>query len=111
MIEQNNSGQNGSATLGDTPEGLQIEVHIKRSSVTGSQTSHIHEGRCDNVGAITAGLRPISMKEQDPNFDGDDIVFKTTLNTTLQKVRDHNHVINVHDARENSLYVSCGEID
>jgi hypothetical protein len=111
MNEQNNSGQSGSATLTDTPAGLDIVVSIKRSSVPGSQNAHVHEGRCDNVLAITAGLRPISTTADVPTFDGDQIVFKTTLQTTLAKIRDGNHVINVHDARDNSLYVSCGEIN
>ena len=119
MVQQNNSGQDGSATLSQTGGGLEIEVRIKRSNIYGSQTSHVHFGRCDNVGPITAGLRAIgdagqlelSNKANDPTFENDDLVFKTKLQETLTSLRDGNHVINVHDARENSLYVSCGEID
>jgi len=116
MVQQNNSGQDGLATLAETGGGLEIEVRIKRSNIAGSQTSHVHLGRCDNVGAITAGLKmmgplEISNKADDPTFENDDIVFKTKLQETLASLRDGNHVINVHDARENSLYVSCGEID
>lgn len=116
MVQQNNSGQDGTATLTERKDGLDVVVTIKRSAVTGSQTSHVHQGRCDNVGPISAGIRQmmqleISNKDGGASFDGGFITFGTTLDTTLEKIRDGNHVINVHDARDNSLYVSCGEID
>ncbi len=116
MVQQNNSGQDGLATLSERGGAVEVEVRIKRSNVGGSQTSHVHSGRCDNVGPITAGLRAmkpleISNKNDDPAFDNDVIVFTTTLEESLSTLRDGNHVINVHDARDNSLYVSCGEID
>ena len=112
MVQQNNSGQDGTATLTDTADGLEITVTVARSAVTGSQTSHVHDGRCDNVGAITAGLPPISDKSEQPNLDGGTIFFRNILTgKKLSDLRDGNHVINVHDARDNSLYVSCGEIN
>ena len=112
MVQQNNSGQDGVATLTEKPEGLEILVTLDRSTVEGSQTSHVHDGRCDNVGAITAGLPPISDKSEAPQTDGGFIFFRNTLmGKKLSDLRDGNHVINVHDPRENSLYVSCGEID
>jgi hypothetical protein len=112
MLQQNNSGQDGKATLTETAGGVRVRVVVKRSSVEGSQTSHVHDGRCDNVGAITAGLRPISEKDGDVRLEGDQIVFQNDLTgRKLSDLRDGNHVINVHDARDNSLYVSCGEID
>lgn len=112
MVQQNNSGQEGVATLTDSPGGLEILVSITQSSFAGSQTSHVHDGRCDNVGAITAGITRISDKSEAPESDGGIIFFRAQLmGTTLSKLRDGNHVINVHDARDNSLYVSCGEID
>ena len=112
MVQQNNSGQDGTATLTESGDGVRIRVVVKRSTVEGSQTSHVHDGRCDNVGAITAGLQPISDKAEAPELDGDQIVFENTLTARkLSDLRDGNHVINIHDARDNSLYVSCGEID
>ncbi len=112
MLQQNNSGQDGTATLTETADGVRVRVVVKRSSVEGSQTSHVHDGRCDNVGGITAGLAPISDKTEAPELDGDQIVFENVLTARkLSDLRDGNHVINVHDARDNSLYVSCGEID
>lgn len=119
MIQQNSSGQDGTATLTQKGSGLEIEVSIRRSNIGGSQTSHVHFGRCDNVGPITAGLRAVgdagqlelSSKADDAGFEGDTLTFKTTIQESLASLRDGNHVINVHDARDNSLYVSCGEID
>lgn len=117
MVQQNNSGQDGFATLTEKGDKVEVRVTIARSSVEGSQTSHVHEGRCDNVGRITAGVGQmtgqleISNKNGEASFDAGTITFGTTLNVKLSEIRDGNHVINVHDARENSLYVSCGEID
>lgn len=117
MVQQNNSGQDGIATLTEVGDTLEIRVTLARSSVEGSQTSHVHEGRCDNVGRITAGIGQmsgqleISNKDGAAAFDAGTITFGTTLSVKLSELRDGNHVINVHDARENSLYVSCGEID
>lgn len=112
MLQQNNSGQDGTATLTETADGVRVRVVVKRSTVEGSQTSHVHDGRCDNVGGITAGLPPISDKAEAPELDGGQIVFDNVLTARkLSDLRDGNHVINVHDARDNSLYVSCGEID
>ena len=116
MVQQNNSGQDGFAVLTEAGELVEIEVKIKRSNVDGNQTSHVHEGRCDNVGKIAAGIRmanplEISNKANTAELDGELLVFKTQLQTPLSALRDGKHVINVHDARDSSLYTSCGEID
>src|SRR4051812_32391043 len=83
MTEQNNSGQSGTATLTETAKGLEVLVSIKRSTVEGSQNSHIHLGRCDNVGAIVAAVSPLnptmlqlSSKDGGAEFEGDKILFK-----------------------------------
>jgi hypothetical protein len=115
MVQQNNSGQDGFATLTEKGEKVEILVSIKRSNIGGSQTSHVHEGRCDNVGPITAGvgmmMLEISNKDGSADFEKDQVKFTASLPATLDSLRDGNHVINVHDARDNSLYVACGEID
>jgi hypothetical protein len=115
MVQQNNSGQDGFATLTEKDDKVEVLVSIKRSNIGGSQTSHVHEGRCDNVGPITAGVGmmqlEISSKDGSADFENDQVKFTTTLPARLEKLRDGNHVINVHDARDPSLYVSCGEID
>ena len=112
MVQQNNSGQDGTATLTDTSDGLELLVAIARSTFEGSQTSHIHYGRCDNVGGIVGGITPISDKSETPDLDGGVIFFKAIkADKKLADFRGGNFVINVHDARDNSLYVSCGEID
>ena len=44
MKELNGSGENGSATLRDTPKGLVVTIHIKNAK--GPQPAHIHKGTC-----------------------------------------------------------------
>jgi hypothetical protein len=120
MVQQNNSGQDGYATLTEKGSETEVFVSIKRSNVGGSQTSHVHHGRCDNVGGIAAGVgsvKPdskflfISDREAAEMSDGGFIFFQAKLQVPLAQLRDGDHVLNVHDSRDLSLYVSCGEID
>lgn len=98
---QNNSGQNGTATL--LPAGSKTKVVIKIPNMPAgvSQPAHIHLGTCDNLDkAPKWNLQPVK--------DGQSI---TELAVPLQTILKDKTAINVHkSAAEAHVYVSCGNI-
>lgn len=115
MTQQNNSGQNGYATLSDGNLGIEIKVFVARSAFEGTQAAHVHTGRCDNVGPVQYAIVSGPQQEGLPNHfshDGGTTVFSQIIvGHKLSELLDQNHLINLHDARDNSLYTSCGEIN
>lgn len=112
MVAQNQSGQDGTATLTQHADGLEVRVEIKKSSIEGLQNAHIHQGRCDDVRGILYGISDRKTNDGGAGASDTSLFLQQRItNTTLAALRDGNHVINVHDARDNSLYVSCGEIN
>lgn len=98
---QNNSGQNGTATL--TPEGnkTKVVILIPNAPTDVAQPAHIHLGRCDkldkapkwNLEAVKGG-RSVTM-------------VPVSLDTILKEKT----AINIHkSAAEAQVYVSCGNI-
>lgn len=101
LVAQNNSGQNGVATL--LPEGNKTKVVIEIPNMPAgvAQPVHIHLGSCDkldkapkwNLEAVKGG-RSVT-------------VVPVSLDTILQD----RTAINVHkSAAEAQIYVSCGNI-
>src|SRR4030065_2832694 len=96
---QNNSGQNGTATL--LPEGdtTKVVIDIPNMPAGVAQPAHIHLGRCDNLDKApkwnleaVKGGRSVT-------------VVPVSLDTILQDTT----AINVHkSAAEAQIYVSCG---
>lgn len=98
---QNNSGQNGVATL--LPEGDKTKVVIEIPNMPSgvAQPAHIHLGSCDNLDkapkwnleAVTGG-RSV-----------------TVVPVSLDTILKDRTAINVHkSAAEPQIYVSCGNI-
>ncbi len=109
MIGQNNSGQDGTATLTERDGALEVSVTLRQSNFPGPQNSHIHTGRCDEVGPVAYGVSSKDEPKGTTTDGGTIAFFQRIANLKLSQLQG-THVINVHDARDNSLYVSCGEI-
>lgn len=108
MNPDNNSGQSGFAVLTETgPKKLRVVVETSAPDFSMEQKAHIHRGTCGEIGEIRAGLLNLKPLEGKPgrygsttNIDGLD----------LDELSVGDWAINVHDARDNALYTSCGEI-
>ncbi len=107
MDEENNSGQKGFAVLTALAgTSTRVEVDIGASNDARPQPAHIHLGRCGEIGAIKAGLSALSP---DPKR-ADHFISSTEVSLGLDDLMKDSYVINVHDVRDLSLYVSCGKI-
>ncbi len=100
MKALNGSGENGEATLRDTPKGLVVTIHIKNAK--GPQPAHIHKGTC-------AKLDP---KPEEPLHNVVNGMSITTVpGVTVAKLLASKHAINVHKSLTDlPTYVSCGDV-
>ena len=124
MNAQNNSGQSGTATLTELGGTTRVVILIHRSEFAEPQPAHLHTGRCGELGpkqvtstrGKTVGLQsvgpadPSTMKGV-PNTDGGFSGSSADVDLTLKEITNGDWVINVHDALDFSLYVSCGNIN
>lgn len=98
---QNNSGQNGTATL--LPEGdtTKVVIEIPNMPAGVAQPAHIHLGRCDNL-------------DKAPKWRLEDVKggrSVTVVPAPLDVILKDRTAINVHkSAAEAQIYVSCGNI-
>ena len=100
MKELNGSGENGTATLKDTPKGLVVTIHIKNAK--GPQPAHIHKGTC-------AKLDPKPEEALHNVVNGMSVT--TVAGVTIAKLLATPHAINVHKSLTDiPTYVSCGDI-
>jgi hypothetical protein len=101
LVEQNNSGQNGTATL--TPEGdkTKVVIEIPNTPASVAQPAHIHLGSCDKLDkAPKWNLEPVKSGRS-----------VTVLPVSLDTILKDKTAINVHkSAAEVQVYVSCGNI-
>jgi hypothetical protein len=100
MKALNGSGEDGMATLRDTPKGLVVTIHIKNAK--GPQPAHIHKGTC-------AKLDPKPEEALHNVINGMSIT--TVPGVTIAKLKATPHAINVHKSLTDiPTYVSCGDI-
>ncbi len=101
MAELNDSGQSGWATL--TAAGEQTEVVLNISSSTlETELVHIHSGRCgDPLGGVVHPLTSFS--------DGAGVSV-TTVDATLNSLRNGDFAINFHKKGEPAVHATCGNI-
>jgi hypothetical protein len=100
MNAQNGSNENGTATLTQQADGVQVVIALENA--TGSQPSHIHAGTC-------AKLNPAPKYPLSDTVDGKG----TTLvkGVTIPSLLQGGFAINVHkSASDLATYVSCGNI-
>jgi len=98
---QNNSGQNGTATL--TPQGnkTKVTIEIPNAPSDVAQPAHIHLGSCDKLDkAPKWNLEPVKGGRS-----------TTMVPVSLDTILKDKTAINIHkSAAEAQVYVSCGNI-
>lgn len=102
LNSQNNSGQAGTATIVNTPDGKAL-VKVTLFGVTAgvSQPSHIHKGTCDNLGDVKYPLNNVL------NGNGE-----TAIDVPVGAlVREMPLAVNVHKSiNQANVYTSCGNL-
>lgn len=101
MNAENNSGENGTATLTQLDSGVKIEVSLKNAPAT-AQPTHIHPGTCSK-------LNPAPEYPLTSTTAGKSV---TVLNgKKLSDLTGGKFSINVHKSADDlKTYVSCGNI-
>lgn len=98
---QNNSGQNGSATLMPEGDTTRVVIEILNMPAGVAQPAHIHLGRCDKLDKAP------KWRLEDVK-DGRSV---TVVPVPLDVILKDRTAINVHkSADEAQIYVSCGNI-
>ena len=101
MKALNNSGENGTATLTDTTDGVKVEVSLKNAPAT-AQPTHIHIGTCGHIKAA-----PEYALVNTVNGTSTSVVKGVSLDDLLKG----HYAINVHKSADDlGTYVSCGDI-
>lgn len=102
LVEQNNSGENGTATLTEEGGKITVSVSLVGAPARNTQPAHIHSGACPNPGAVLYPLTNITNGNS-----------TSTLNTTMVQLQQQLPLaVNVHtSAAETGIYVACGNIN
>jgi hypothetical protein len=112
----NNSGQSGFAQLTDTGGGLEVKVQLLAGNVKLPHLAHFHTGRCGEIGKLelflpdtqkSLALRP--LESQGEALQATTVLSQVKLRDLTEDPQRH-WVINVHDPRDFSLYVACGDL-
>jgi hypothetical protein len=110
MNSDNNSGQVGFAVITDRgARGFSVLVDTIAPEFGEPQLAHIHGGSCGELDPIKAHLNPLGAT----GCDAGRFCSTTDVKPEAMKFSElstGSWVINVHDARDVRLYVSCGEI-
>lgn len=114
MNADNNSGQKGFAEITELgAKGVSVTIETNAPDFRADdpameqQKAHIHKGNCGEVGEKVGFLQPLHALADKPNR------FGTTTDVekpTFAMLGKGEWIINVHDARDDQIYVSCGEI-
>ena len=99
--QQNNSNQNGSATVKDVSGGVLVKVSVQNEPKGASEPSHIHPGTC-------AKINPAPWKVLNNVVNGTAVT--TVKGITVADLKKSQYAINVHDASNYTRYVSCGDL-
>ncbi|HEY5426256.1 MAG TPA: hypothetical protein VIJ77_06890 [Candidatus Tumulicola sp.] len=101
LASQNNSGESGTATLTQQPDGVQVVISLANAP-TSAQPAHVHMGTCDKLNpapeypltSITAGSSTTLIK-----------------GVTIDQLLAKPVAINVHKSTSDlGTYVACGNI-
>ena len=102
LVAQNDSGQDGEATLSEVDsETTRVVLEVENPPVD-PQPAHIHRGSCENLDPQPAyGLENV--------VDGKST---TEVNVAIEDLVDKGFAVNVHkSADEAQVYVACGDIE
>ncbi len=107
MNPDNNSGQSGFANLTEVSgTRTRIQVSIGASDVPALENAHVHFGHCGNIGAIWVPINQLGPDPADTTLFSSD----TTVDAGFSELTTGAYALNVHDSRDNGLYVSCGDL-
>ncbi len=119
MNSDNNSGQAGFALVTETAGGLRVEVETSHPDVDSAQSAHVHTGTCGEIGPVVLPLERLEALPGTAGRFGSVTTFdRAKLDAfmidakflKLEPLLADAHCINVHDARDPGIYVSCGEL-
>jgi hypothetical protein len=100
LMEQNGSGESGTATLTTDGEKTKVVIALDNPS-TAPQPAHIHEGSC-------AELDPTPAYALDNVVEGSST---TVVDEPLDRLRDRDYAINVHKSADQlDIYIACGDL-
>ena len=101
ILEQNNSGEEGKASLTEVDGKVKVALTMTGSPKDVAQPAHIHVGVCPEVGAVKYPLTNV--------VNG---VSETMLDVSLDQLKDQLPLgINVHkSAAEAKIYTACGDL-
>jgi hypothetical protein len=101
LVELDDSGESGAATLRSAGAGATKVVVQMRSAAPEPRPAHIHRGTCEELEPAPA--HPLK------NVQG--AVSETTVDVPLEELAKGGFAINVHKSeKETDTYVACGEI-
>jgi hypothetical protein len=102
LAEQNNSGEQGTATLLQGVNGIIVKLRLTGGAEGVDQPAHIHKGTCAKLDPKPAyGLNLVRNGVSETTVSG----------VTLADLQKGDYAINVHKSgKEIPVYVSCGNI-
>lgn len=100
LVEQNDSGTSGTATIAPTgDDSAKVAIDLDGSGDV-PQPAHIHEGSCEDLGPIAFPLENVE--------DGNS---STAVDVSLEQLEDGDYAVNVHKSEEEmETYVACVEV-
>jgi hypothetical protein len=102
MTALNASGETGSATLTQQPDGVQVVVTLTGAPAGVAQPTHIHIGTCGNINAA-----PEYPLQSTTDGKSSTVVKGVTIDQLLKG----SYAINVHKSTSDlATYVACGNI-
>ena len=102
MGAMNGSKQDGSASVGDKGNGVQVSIHLYNEPKGASEPAHIHLGTCKKI-------NPAPYKPLKNVVNGTSMTMVSGL--TVAQIKKGHYAINVHkSANELKVYVSCGDL-
>lgn len=101
LIEMNDSGQVGTATLTSYGDTTYVVLSLSEGKLD-SELAHVQPGQCgQNIEGVNYLLN---------TFIGGSGESITTVDSTLDNLQDNNHSINIHEASNASNHTACGNI-
>ncbi len=98
---QNGSGESGTATLQDTPDGVVVVLSLNGGNAAGPQPVHIHDGSCAKLGGVKYPLKNVTAGASST----------TVPKLTIAKLQSGVYAINVHQSLTAvGTYVSCADL-
>jgi Cu/Zn superoxide dismutase len=102
MVAQNDSGENGTATLTQVADGVRVSVKLDGAPKDVPQPTHIHVGNCGHINK--APEYPLASTTNGASLS-------TVKGIQLADLLKGTYAINVHKSADDlGTYVSCGNI-